>query len=338
MNRAIAGAFRRLIASPDLAVDVGTATTRLCTGGQSRLFERPSVACRTSSRPFKVFGGRVHRDDKPPVPVPALRAGVVVDCEAAAAVIETLFHSVRRLGLVKPRVLACAPTDVSAEERSALVRAVEIAGGTPIEVVPEPLAAAIGADLDISSPYAQMIVDIGEGVTDIAIIRSGRLIHTSAIRVACSDLHSVVRDVVSTRYGADLSVEEAARLTRIMGAMFPSALPERIVARSVGKDGTSEIDVAVRHRDLWSALDPVYIKIVGQIGMALSELTPSVSCEVIESGICLTGGGALLRGISDRILAETRISTRVAEYPMRAVISGAKKMLSVLSLRSGTSV
>lgn len=319
---------RRWIADPALAIDVGTATTRVSVAGRSRMLERPSVANSLEIRPTQCGrspGG--HQSSTHGQPVPALRAGVVVDCDAAAAVIGGLFRHVRWLGLIKPRVLACAPTDVSPEERSALVRALEIAGGRPMTVVPEPLAAAIGAGLDVADSHAQMVVDIGEGVTDIAVIRSGRLIHASAIRVACSDLHEAVRTLAANRYAASLSREEAARLTRVVGSIFPSALADRVPARSDRAAETDEPDLAIRRNDLWTVLDPIYASIVGQVRRTLHDLPPLVGCEVLETGICLTGGGALLRGMSDRLFAETRVATRVAEYPAHAVINGAAIML-----------
>lgn len=329
MSLAASRLFPRGFLVPDLAVDVGTATTRLSARGCERPIERPSAAS-----PAEIHGRRwfdrlpLRRSPTRQPVVPALRAGVVVDCEAAAGVLEALFRTVRHFGFARPRVLACAPTDVSQDERSALVRAVEIAGGRPIDVVPEPFAAAIGAGLDVSSSFAQMIVDIGEGVTDIAVIRSGKIIQSSAVRVACSDLHGAVNRVVFARHGISLSLEESARLTRIVGATAPRALPDLIRLHSFDEGEAREIDLIVRRDDLWSVLDPIYATIVAQVAVTVRELPAAIGCEVIESGICLTGGGSLLRGMPARIFAETRIAARVAERPMHAVIDGAGKILA----------
>lgn len=329
MGPAASRLIPRCFQAPDLAVDVGTATTRLSARGWPRLVERPSAASPYELEPRSWFRRGPRR---PPAPkqaaVPALRAGVVVDCEAAAGVLDALFRTVRRFGLLRPRVLACAPTDASPDERSALLRAVEIAGGRPIDVVPEPFAAAIGAGLDVASDFAQMIVDIGEGVTDIAVIRSGRILQTSAVRVACSDLHGAVRRLVQVRHGISLSPDEAARLTRIVGATAPRALPDLVRLHSFDEDQGRETDLVVRRDDLWEVLDPIYATIVAQVAATVHELPASIGCEVIESGICLTGGGSLLRGMPARIFAETRIAARVAERPMHAVIDGAGKILS----------
>src|SRR5215813_12100689 len=147
----LATGWRNLLA-PDLAIDLGTANTRLYARGH----------------------------------------GLIADIEAASSLLKFFLSRAQRLGILRPRALACAPTDACEEERAALIEATRRAGASAVVVVPEPMAAAIGADLDVSSPYAQMVVDIGDGVTDIAVIRSGALVMTSAVRTACSDLrHSV---------------------------------------------------------------------------------------------------------------------------------------------------
>lgn len=329
MSVAVSRLIPRNFAVSDLAVDVGTATTRLSARGCPRLIERPSAASPEEIHRRRWFDRLRTRPSAQREPaIPALCAGVVVDCDAAAGVLESLFRSVRRIGFVRPRVLACAPTDASHEERSALLRAVQIAGGRPIDVVPEPFAAAIGAGLDVSSAFAQMIVDIGEGVTDIAVIRSGTVIHTSAVRVACSDLNGAVQRLLLARHGVPLSRTESARLTRIVGATVPRALPDVIRLHTFDEGKSLEIDLAVRRDDLWEVLDPIYSTIVACVAATVRELPASIGCQVIESGICLTGGGSLLRGMPARILAETRIAARVPDRPMHAVIDGAGKILS----------
>lgn len=296
------------------------------------MLERPSVVTPGNAR--QRMGKRRFRAPSPEataggnVPLSPLRGGVVVDCESAALVLEGLFHDMKRYGLIKPRVLACAPTDASEAERSALIRAVRMAGAAAVEVAPEPLAAAIGAGLDVSLPFAQVVVDIGEGVTDIAVIRSGTLVSASAIRVACGDLHAAVRKRVLFDYGAFLPRGGSERLIKRIGADFPFHLPARILTRAITEEGKGDTWLEIDPRVLWGDLAPIYEKIVKRVGTALRDLPPSIFCEVIENGICLTGGGALLPGISQRLFSEVNVDVRVARAPLHAVIDGARAMLS----------
>lgn len=306
--------LRRWVGYPDLAIDLGTATTRLVAADSPSMLERPSVI--------------IPDDARQRSPLSPLRGGVVVDCEAAASVLEGLFHGLKRYGLIKPRVLACAPTDATDAERAALVRAVRMAGAAAVEVAPEPLAAAIGAGLDVSLPRAQMVVDIGEGVTDIAVIRSGTLVSASAIRVACGDLHAAVGERISSDHGAFLPRGGSERLIKLIGADFPSPLPAHILTRAITEEGKRDTWLKVDPRLLWRNLSPIYEKIVKQVGATLRDLPPSLFCEVIENGICLTGGGALLPGISRRLFSEVKVDVKVAGAPLHAVIDGARAMLS----------
>ena len=143
-----------------IALDVGTATTRIATG-QSSIAERPSlIGCKR-----------------------ALRDGVIVDGETVSFILEPFFSLARRFGILKPCVLACAPSNAQDEERQMLTDSIMKAGAFSVSIIPEPLAAAIGSGLDVSSPYAQMVIDIGEGVTDCAVIRSSKILVTRAVRV-----------------------------------------------------------------------------------------------------------------------------------------------------------
>lgn len=150
---------------PDVAIDLGTANTRLFATGRGLLAETPSIV-----------GGMFH----------PLRGGVIVDIGGAAELLEPLIGRVRRLA-ARPRALACVPSDATSDETKALRHATRAAGARDVAIVAEPLAAAIGAGLDVASPYAHMLVDLGDGVTDLAVIREGQMIRTAALRVSCSD-------------------------------------------------------------------------------------------------------------------------------------------------------
>ncbi len=328
----------RIFADPDLALDLGTANTRLYALGLGMVADERSTVSRgqgfQAAETLELeadpggHGGSVVRSIAP------LRSGVITDVDAATALLEPLIRRAQRFGLIKPRAIACAPTDVSETERAALIEATRRAGVSAVKVVPEPLAAAVGAGLDISLPYAQMLVDIGDGVTDIAVIRCGELVKTAAIRVACSDMHAAVRHMVAQRHQIVLYRHEAERLVEEIGAVR-GAYTEALMSNAYGIHYVrrGEERVAVSSREVSEAIHPVVAAIMEKVRETLHHLNPQLSAEVIESGITLTGGGAHLKGISELMAAETSVEVRLASNPLLSVINGASRMLSV-----GTSI
>lgn len=333
MSRSITAGLRKFVAPPDLALDLGTANTRLYAVGHGLIADEPSmIHVQPETGAVEAVGARaawLACHDPYANSVSPLHAGVVVDVEAATSLLKPFLQRAQRLGFFKPRALACAPTDACEEEREALIEATRRAGASAVVVVPEPLAAAIGAGLDIASPYAQMLVDIGDGVTDIAVIRSGGLIKTSAVRTACSDLHRAIAQMVSFRYGLLLFPQEAERLTHLIGATQNYDEERLFITAGTDLLTGEPTDLCISSQDVNEAMEPVLDVIVEAIHDVVRNLPLETSCEVIENGICLTGGGAQLQGLSDRLAAATQLDVRVPDDPMRAVINGARQMLDV---------
>lgn len=323
----------RIFADPDLALDLGTANTRLYALGLGMVADEPSTVSRGYGfRPagtLEVERSARSRNGSAVRSVAPLRSGVITDVEAATALLEPLVKRARRFGLIKPRAIACAPTDVSRTEREALIEATRRAGVSAVRVVPEPLAAAVGAGLDITLPYAQMLVDIGDGVTDIAVIRGGELVKTAAIRVACSDMHAAVRRVVARRHKIVLYRHEAERLVEETGVA--PCLDTEVLSEAYGLnyDRRGEERVSISSREISEALRPVVMTIMEKVRETLRYLHPQLAAEAIESGICLTGGGAQLKGMSDLLASETSMQVQPASNPLLSVINGASQMLSV---------
>lgn len=325
--------FRKIGLPPSVAIDLGTANTRLYAQGHGLLADEPSlIKVRPETGSVEAVGTRAALKSTygaGPGMVSPLRAGVIADLDAATALLTPLLNRAQRTGLRQPRVLACVPTDACEAEQEALIEATRRAGAAAVALAPEPLAAAIGSGMDVSSEYAQMIVDIGDGVTDIAVIRSGSLVATAAVRTACSDLIVAVRKLIFRRYGVDLYPRETERLIRMIGAS-PRQVPFSSFA-AAGADSQTGLTrrIPVAGEEVAEAIDPVLASIVSFVGRTLRELPPELSCEVIESGIRLTGGGACLRGMAGLIAAETTLEVRPASDPMHAVINGARQMLAV---------
>jgi len=327
--------LRQWLGSPDVAIDLGTANTRLFAIGQGLVAEEPSLVTIQSVNGRVAAVGReamqlaLERGET--LSLAPLHSGVVADVEAASTLLRYLMERVERPGLLRPRALVCAPTDVQEEEREMLIEATRRAGAAAVAVAPEPLAAAIGAGLDIASPYAQMLVDIGDGVTDLAVIRSGELIQTSAVRIACSDLHRAISRRVAVQYGVQLSPMEAERLTCRVGHLTDCSEGNEKFYLTQGIDlVTGEpVTLSIQCEEVLGAVEPVFEEILQAIVSVVENLSPITSCEVIESGICLSGGGALLRRLTQRLERLTSMEVHLAHDPLRSVILGAQMMLQV---------
>src|SRR5262245_21285244 len=329
----LASGWRNLLAAPDLAIDLGTANTRLYVRGHGLIADEPTlIKIQPETGVVEAVGARAARLsklDRFAYSISPLHAGAVADIEAASSLLKFFLSRAQKLGILKPRALACAPTDACEEERAALIEATRRAGASAVVVVPEPMAAAIGAGLDVSSPYAQMLVDIGDGVTDIAVIRTGTLVTSSAVRTACSDLRHCVSQMIAFRYGVLLFPDESERLTRMVGASLDFEYERLFLTEGTDLLTGEPLSLCVSSHDVMEAVEQPLEIIVDAIHKTVRDLPIQTSCEVIENGICLTGGGAQLQGISERLSKATSLSVHAAKDPMRAVINGACQMLKV---------
>ncbi len=289
---------------PDIAIDLGTAWVRVAYGA-SGLYAVPST-----------LDGRA-----------ALKGGVVVDPSVAALVLSPLLNRVRRFGVVPPRAVACIPSDASERERDAVRDCVMKAGAADVFLVPEPLAAAIGAGVDVASPFADMILDVGEGVTDCAVIRSGRIAARLADRVGCADLRRAAMKVGSRVLKRSFGREEAERLLRAAGLGGNEGLPEAsgLLVNNRGRVDSGFWEI---YRE---AVDPLAGRIIGVAVAMLRRIEPFLGCEIIENGIWLTGGGSLLEGMKERLGDATGIRVNDSCQPLEAVARGAHAMLPVVS-------
>lgn len=288
-----------VLRAPDLAVDLGTAVTRVAHSEQS-VCELPS---KTQS-------------------VNALYHGVIVNPLTAIAVLRPMLSAWRRSPFARVRALACTPSDASQDERKAVADCVSAAGASAVALVPEPLAAAVGAGIDIASTHAKLLVDIGSGVTDCALLHRGQVATSIASRVGCADLRQAIQRRVRESHGIELSEEEAERLLRLT-ELGDSDSEELLISRRRPWEGT--VSVA----SLREAMLPVVFQMLSTIDTLLREIPPHFGAEIIEDGIFLSGGGALLRGLPAIIQRHTGIDVRVVPDPLHSVIHGACAMLPI---------
>jgi rod shape-determining protein MreB and related proteins len=318
----------KLISRPNVAVDLGTANTRLYSCEKGMIAEEPSVV--------RMINGPSGKDSQDKlinylnsrfISFP-LRGGVITEAEKAVTLLKPMFKRVRTLRA--PVSLACAPSDSTEKERKLLTEAISNAGASHVAIIPEPWAAAIGAGIDMESPIAQLLIDIGHGVTDMVVIRRGRLIFSSAIRTACSDLHKAVRSAIIGRHRLSPYNSDIERLTyEIDGILEPGALFDDRPIKVEGIDIVKrrEAVVNVTRRETIKALEPVIYRMLHMIQTGVERLSEKTLSELQDTGIVLTGGGSCIKGMAKLIEIKTGLQTRVADDPTHAVINGAKQTL-----------
>jgi rod shape-determining protein MreB len=315
----------RQLWQPDIAIDLGTATFRVAVAHRRLPFSAPST-------PASSCGGIV-------VPQ-ALARGVVVDVEAAAEALRPILHYLRRRGLNQPRALACAPSDTTAQERAAVIETCRRAGVKDVVLMPEPVAAALGDGADYASTRPILLLDIGEGVTDCALIRQGRLVDAAACRVGCANLRAAVQKAVDRWCGIRLSDTEAIRLINRVGmghsAEDASGMPPlRLVPiPDLSRTGDLPLPVGI----VQEALRPVMGHMVMTV-LSLLSTWPGLRRELAQegggadtgSGMRVSGGGALIPGVAEHMAAAIGLPVRAVRSPLGAVVQGARRVLPLVA-------
>lgn len=316
MFRALRRSLRRAVAPPDVAIDLGTALTRVILANGS-VSEAPT---RTSDWRRASFHS---------VAVCPLRRGFVQDADAASEILEPMLRSATIGWTLRPRALACVPTSAGEAERDMVMQVAKGAGIHCVALTPEPLAAAIGSGVDIGSPWAQILVDIGDGVTDLAVIRGGQPVHTATLDLACGDLRERVARRVASASELLLENAEAERLLRLACEVRGDGDDTMWLAQGCDPYTGQETALCVSSGDILDAIDPL----VGEIALFVREvvrgLPSSIAVEVIENGMWITGGGAALPRLARRLERTTRLDVYSPADPLHAVITGAGKMLKV---------
>ncbi|MBN1545480.1 MAG: rod shape-determining protein, partial [Syntrophaceae bacterium] len=287
--------LKQIMRQPSIAVDLGTANTRIFSSELGQIKEKPSLIRYKNDAKTKLVSDDYLSYLNSKLFFMPLRGGVIVDFNNAINLLRPLLKETRK-GLRHPISLASAPTDTSEKERELLAKAVLAAGASHVAIIPEVWAAAIGAGMDVNSPYAQVLIDIGEGVTDLAVIRDGRLIYASAVRTACSELQKAVRSVILSRYKVYICPAETERLTHTISSISQEQIfnPKLITVSGNDIFKGRKVTITVNEQDIISALEPVIDKILKMIELNLRKLSKPASSEILESGICLSGGGACI--------------------------------------------
>jgi rod shape-determining protein MreB len=311
----------------DLAIDLGTANTLVYERGRGVVLDEPSVvAVEAGSTRLLAAGTRAKEMlGRTPGHVRAirpLRDGVVCDADVTERMLRYFVDQVRPSRLVRPRMVVCVPSEVTGVERRALEDAAVRSGARRVYVIEEPMAAAIGADLPVNDTAASMVVDLGGGTTDVAVIALGGIVTSRSLRVGGDEIDEAVIAHVKSEYSLLLGERSAEDIKVAAGSAFP--LREEVSTRVRGRDLVTGLPrtVTISSAEVRRAIEGPVLQIVDLVRATLDVCPPELAGDVLDRGITLTGGGALLRGLDERLRHELGVPVRVADDPLRAVVRG----------------
>jgi rod shape-determining protein MreB len=314
-----------------MAVDLGTANTLVYVRGRGIVLNEPSVvALNTSNGQIVAVGAgakrMIGRTPGNIVAVRPLKDGVIADFDVTERMLRYFIQKVhRRRHLAKPRVVVAVPSGITGVEQSAVKEAGRQAGARRVYIIEEPMAAAIGAGMPVDEPAGNMVVDIGGGTTEVAVISLGGVVSSQSIRVAGDEMDQAIITFVKKEYALMLGERTAEGIKMALGSAFPSAGEPRAEIR--GRDLVSGLPktVVICAEEIRRAIGEPVSLIVDTVKATLDKCPPELAGDVMDRGIALTGGGALLRGIDQRLREETGIPVYVADNPLDSVVLGTGK-------------
>ena len=327
--------------SRDVAIDLGTANTLIYETGKGIVLNEPTViAVNRENGQVLAMGEEAFRMiGRTPGYIVAerpLRRGAITDFDITERYIRLLLDKVGvRRRVPRSRVLICVPSAITEVERRAVQEAAVAAGARAVDLIEEPVAAAIGAQLPIHEPTGNMIIDIGGGTSEVAVMAMGGVVVSKAVRVGGFDVDEMISRHIRKEYGIVIGERTSEQIKIAIGSAFP--LPEEEKAEIRGRDLATGLPkvVQVTSEEIREAISDPVTQIVAAAVAALAETPPELSQDVLNRGIALTGGTGMLRGLDMRIAEECDVSVHLTDRPLECVVLGAGKCMEAIeSLRS----
>ena len=322
----------------DIGIDLGTASILVYVKGKGVVLKEPSVvAFDVDTRKIKAIGEEarlmIGRTPGNIVAVRPLRQGVISDYSVTEKMLKYFVHKSVGKSLFgrKPRISVCVPSGVTEVEKKAVEDATYAAGARDVKIIEEPVAAAIGAGIDIAKPCGNMIVDIGGGTSDIAVISLGGTVVSTSIKVAGDDFDEAIVRYMRKKHNLLIGDRTAEDIKIKIGTCFPLAQPETMDVRGRNLVTGLPKTVTVSSEETEEALREPTLQIVEAVHSVLEKTPPELAADVADRGIVLTGGGSLLRGLEELIEDKTGINTMTAEEPMTCVAIGTGKFVEFLA-------
>jgi rod shape-determining protein MreB len=325
----------------DLAIDLGTANTLIYSRGQGIVLNEPSVVAIDISdgRPVAVGFEAKRMMGRTPGRIKTIRPlkdGVIADFEVCEKMLRFFIQKVHASRWSKPRMVICVPSGITGVEQRAVQDAAEYAGARkPVHIIEEPMAAAIGADMPVHEPSGNMIVDIGGGTTEVAVISLGGIVTAQSVRVAGDELDDAIMQYVKKEFSLAIGDRTAEEIKIHMGSAWP--LDEELTADIRGRDLISGLPrtVPLTTEQVREALAEPLSAIVDAVKTTLDKTPPELAADIMEQGIMVTGGGALLAGINRRLNHETGMPIKIAHDPLYSVVIGSGRALENIDAMRG---
>jgi len=332
--------------SHDLAIDLGTANTLVYVKGKGIVLNEPSVVAVKKGahggtkvlavgKEAKLMLGRTPGNI---VAIRPMKDGVIADFEISEAMLRYFIRKVhQRSRLVRPRIIIGVPSGITPVEKRAVRESAESAGAREVFFIEEPMAAAIGAGLPVTEPRGSMVVDIGGGTTEVAVISLGGIVHSISVRVAGDKMDEAIVEYVKRKYRLLIGYTTAETIKTTIGNAYPDDQVQTVEVK--GRDlatGTPKI-LTVDSDEVREAISEQLNAIVGTVRAALEQMPPELAADLVDSGIVLAGGGALLKNMDVLLRSETGLPITIADDPLSAVAVGAGMALSNLAILRGLS-
>ena len=329
------GVFAALRHVGDMAIDLGTANTVVYVRGRGIVLSEPSVVAidERTGEVHAVGSEAQMMIGRTPASISAdrpLRHGVIADFEVTEAMLRRFMEKVLSSRFSRPRLVMCAPSGVTEVERRAVEEASLSAGAREVHLIEESLAAAIGAGLPIAEPVGRMVVDIGGGTSEVAVISLGGLVVSRSLRVGGYDLDEAITNHIRNEHRMAIGSQSAETIKLAIAAATPQQ--EELVSEVRGRDLTSGLprEVRLTGEEVRAAIAGPLADILAAVHATLEETPPELAADITKEGILLAGGGALLRGLDERLEAETGMPVRIADAPLECVALGAGQSLEEL--------
>jgi rod shape-determining protein MreB len=317
----------------DMAVDLGTANTLVYVRGRGIVLNEPSVvAINTKTGAILAVGSEakqmIGRTPAHIVAIRPLKDGVIADFDVTEKMLRYFIQKVhRRSFLVKPRVVVCVPSGITGVEQRAVEEATISAGARSAFIIEEPMAAAIGAGLPVHEPTGNMVVDIGGGTTEVAVVSLGGIVTSQSIRIGGDELDESIINYIKKEYSLMLGERTSEEIKMAIGSAFP--MPEEHQAEIRGRDLVTGLPktIVVSAEEIRRAIEEPVNAIVDAVKNTLDKTPPELAADIMDKGIVLAGGGSLLKGLDERLKHETGMPIHVADDPLWAVAVGSGKCL-----------